>query len=590
MRGKNNIFTAFFIILAGCSGSALASEIFAYPDSIPKINTTPPPSWLSAGKGDDGYVTIRAEITQDSSCKSLRDGEGLLRIRREEMQVVASLTSSGFNNNLDTVEIPLATFDGRNSTEDCAILSTLPLTIVPFARLESFSDTNPGDQTILVNIKSTTESKSTLLSGAQLMLGAGAIFATGGAAATVSGVTTVLAQPALKELQRSAEKALSGTMPGQSRISLSWASLRNGVRTYTIPVYLGKSDFLESKSDALSRLQKNKDGEKIKLFDVRLTFSYSRTLFDARVTSPNEFRVSDSIASREVLSYPRSKSSANLFQLLNRDTPNLLQDLADPKLTADLPRNCGKVLQIMKEAGLNLTDRTIVLKSFIDEAMKGPSWYTPANFKRCFRDYPEAAEVAISIYGPPDVSHFFSPEVSDIADGVGVDYEKWKSRVTPVLSSFRRAMEVNDDRISALLSLNGNADIRVDLISDAAEWQDESHSTPAAAAGIPIGEPSSGNGSGSYPGLLRLSSKKIKEAGCFVYDSRTDYDSDTPGGSLILVGNDDDFWTANVLLSQRGPGRIERVTIFRMDQNWKNFFSSNSYSGTKCQSIISRMR
>jgi len=150
------------------------------------------PEWLGQGKGDDGYVSVVAQISTDATCKNLGSA-GVLGVGKESVQIVASVRSSGFSTNLNGQTLPLATFDSRANPGECNGLNTLPLTIIPVARLERESIGNPGQLTMIFDVKSTSSSDVNLVATAQFALGAAAVFASGGAAGTVTGLSSKLA-------------------------------------------------------------------------------------------------------------------------------------------------------------------------------------------------------------------------------------------------------------------------------------------------------------------------------------------------------------------------------------------------------------
>jgi hypothetical protein len=561
----------------------VAAESFAYPAVKPSITARATPAWLPGSQGDDGYVTVKAQVVMPNlSCVGLGSSGGLFAIGQEKMQVVASLTTSGLKNSLDGQEVPIATFDGRSTPGQCAVLSTLPLIVVPYARLEPFSAANPGSISLLLNIKSSTDANVNLVGAAQVVLGAVAVFATGGAASTVAGLTTTIAKPALTTLQTQVNTANSNVTPGQTKIDFTWPDVRNGIQTISVPVYLAKTNFGETTAQAIARLQSAQDTSGTKLFDIVLTFTYTKSLFDPRASGATDLPRRDTIASASVLNYPSLPGIPNFLQTLNGSSPSLLQTISTAPDDNTLATACGTALELLRgQVGLNQVDRAIVIKAFVDEARKGPLWYSQlSTFNMCFRDYPDMQAMVRNLYGPVVVDFHWV----DAQDGTGDAYESWLKRVVPILESFRNTMEVPDDRATVLLAFNGGADIPVDLLSGTAAWDGAAPMGAPPVPGAVGGEPKD-----SHPGITHLASKKITAGGCYVFAEASNLDPQTPGGHLILVGGPADIWVANVYLATSGNGKLTKIQLFKMTDSWKTFFKGNTYSGGECKASILNM-
>src|SRR5487761_2442816 len=146
---------ALVLFLATCFSFQCFASTFFFPASNPKYTSGEAPAWLRNGHGKDGYVTITSEDIPVSSCVPLSNHTFW---GGEKTQLVLSITTNGFKKNLDNSEIPIATFDGRDNGSECASLSTLPINIVPLALLGNFSAFNPGVLSLVLNVKSASNS------------------------------------------------------------------------------------------------------------------------------------------------------------------------------------------------------------------------------------------------------------------------------------------------------------------------------------------------------------------------------------------------------------------------------------------------
>ena len=560
--------------------SSSQAESFAYPNATAKVVDRPTPAWLEGGTGDDGYVTVRAEVVMPQfSCVTLgKKGGMLFNIGEEKMQVVVSLKQVGFRGSLDGQEIPIATFDGRARPGGCAVLSTLPITVIPYARLEQFSDVDQGSLSILFNVRSTTDTELNLVPAAQLVLGAAAVFTTGGAATTVSGLGSKLAQPAISSIEKQVNAQLSNVTPGQGRLPLNWPEVRKGIATATVPVFMGRTKGTETVEQAISRLQSGTGSNQVPLFDIVLTFSYTKSLFDPTVTTKDGFPRADSIASYAVLNYPQLQGVPNFLQLLNATSPSLMQVAAAAQTKESWSDVCGKSIEILRGAGLSQLDRGIVLKSFLDEARKGGSWYTPLNINACLGGFSALKSVVTQLYDVLSVV-----DIEDTQDGVGAAFDAWKKRVPPVLDKLRMAMTTKDDRAAALLSFNGEADIDVQIWPEAIAWDSGSQPVPAVpqSSELVVAKP-------AVPkGITRLAANSIRSGGCFIYAEAEDLLAASLGGHMILLDERGDYWHANVKLATKAGGNVNSILLSKLVQkDWKAFFKSRTYKGGECAALL----
>jgi hypothetical protein len=216
------------------TGQSFAASAFFFPDIYPNFTPRETPEWLKEGNGLDGYLTITSEVIPTSSCVPLSN-KGFWG--SEKTQLVISVNTNGFNNKLNNTEIPIATFDGRDNGSECASLSTTPMKIVPFALMGAYSATNPGSLSLILNVKTASNSNQDVIGPVQLLLGAAAIVATGGAAATIGGLTATVGNPVVSEAQKRTNSLLKGMVNGKTPITMTWPEIRSGVETIEIPVY-----------------------------------------------------------------------------------------------------------------------------------------------------------------------------------------------------------------------------------------------------------------------------------------------------------------------------------------------------------------
>ena len=573
MRRKS-IVVGLLITLFTCQ-SVAATVVF--PDPEPKVTwKASPPPWLPVGKGDDGYVSVRVEVrTPGAICRQLgTPGVPLLRLFKQSIQVVASLKTSGLMSSLDGQEVPIATFDGRTDPKACIGLNTLPLTVASFARLESFGDGKSTQAKILVSVKSTTDAGVDIISAAQTILGVATVFATGGATATISGITTALAKPAITSIQQQINIDLSKVIEGQAPRDITWEEMRRGIDTITVPVYRVDTGWFDTPEEAIERLRKLGDMSSVeRLFDIVLTFSYSKTLFDPSIIGVTALPVDDAIAKERVLNFPRQQGVNNFLQLLNSSSPSLLQSATAVSTPGDFGEVCGKVIDALREAGLNLMDRTIITKAFIDEAKKAIEWYTPENVTGCFSSYPAAKNMLIEIYGNPNTPRFF--QIRDVQqNGEGARYEAWRKAVPPAFAEFRRALLSADDRKGALSRLGGGADITVNVYPTSSAWAPTEQE---------------GSSDGAFPGISLLAARQIIGAGCFVYGVDSSLDPDRYGGYMLLKDASGSFWNASLKLSQDEVRRVKTLDLQPLNDEWRNHYIGSTYNGGDCSTLLKQI-
>lgn len=557
-------------LVMGIASPGFASTFF-FPGTHPSYISGDAPNWLHDGHGRDGYVTIVSEVIPASSCVPLSNHNFW---GGEKTQLVLSITTNGFKNNLDNAEIPIAAFDGRDNGSECASLSTLPISVVPLALLGSFSSANPGKLSLVLNVKSSSDSNQDFIGSAKLLLGAAAMVVSGGTATAISGIAATVGNPVLSEAQTRTNTLMQGMVNGKTQITLTWPKLRNGIRTIEIPVYRAESSLGSSADKRIQELQAENKTEKTVLFTVRLSFSYASSLFDPATSGTADLPNPDSVSTANVLNYQMMSSQHNFLQILNDTSPSLLQMTAAAQ-GRDLTNACSIGLNKLTRLGLSNMDLAIIMKSFIDEAKGGAGWYNnPAMVKNCFAQVPGVQIFLEKLYGAS------SPKfvIGDVQDGIGKPYADWRDLIGPALSNFRKALIAKENRARILAEFNGRHDIKVSFAPEIQAWP-----SPAAT------DPSTSN---QYPGLAKLANNEIKTIGCFIYKDPENLSIHNPGAYFILEGSNENFWLGAVKLSPvntgGSAGEISSLHVSELTSDWGKHFASYSYPGGDCAEILTR--
>ena len=388
------LFLACALLLAT---SVTQAGTFFFPDMHPTQTRAEPSVWLKDGPGNDGYVSITSEVVPIGSCARLSSSS---LWGSDKIQLVLSVTGSGFKSRLDKMDIPIATFDGRENGAECASLSTTPIQIVPLAVLGTRSLLNPGRLTLTINVRSAIDSNSDFVGSAKLLLGAATLVATGGTSAIVGGATAVVGNSVLSDTEARANKLMKGMTDARVPISLNWSDLRKGLSSIEIPVY--RVDQIGTVSDKkVQQLQSDPAAEKIHLFTIRLDFSYARTLFYPAVEDLANLGVRENISAERILNHAVPGSKDNFMQLLNDAAPSPLRILSTAR-GKELTRTCSLAFEKLRKAGLANPDIAIVMKSFMDEAHGNSRWYEdPEIAKTCFGQAPKVESALELIYGKP---------------------------------------------------------------------------------------------------------------------------------------------------------------------------------------------
>lgn len=399
IRGIGRIaFLLFTAVIAIIMPNLSNAAPFFFPDMNPSFIKGDSPEWLQEGRGNDGYLTITSEVIPVNTCTQMASQSFW---GSEKTQLVLSVVTYGFKNKLDKVEIPIATFDGRESGSECSSLSTTPLQIVPITSLGAYSVFNPGNLSLVLNVRSSNDSNQDFVGSAKLLLGAAAMVATGGSAAAIGGISATVGNSVLSDTQKKANSLLHGMIDAKVPVTFSWSELRHGVSAVQIPVYKVDQSVSSLTDKQIQQLQKDPKADKQLMFTVKLDLQYFRSIFYPTVTNIDGLASHENLSSDYVLNFQVPGSSQNFMQLLNSSAPSLLQQVTKVE-GADLTRACSTVLSKLKSAGIDDVDSAIVMKSFVDEAKGGEDWYSnPALVKSCFSQALSIQTNLEKIYGKP---------------------------------------------------------------------------------------------------------------------------------------------------------------------------------------------
>jgi hypothetical protein len=393
---KSPLLACIAICVAALPQSTLAASFF-FPDMNPSFVKGDPPDWLHDGRGNDGYLTISSEVIPVSSCTQMasRSFWG-----SDKTQLVLSVVTQGFKGKLDKLEIPIATFDGREGGSECASLSTTPLSIVPMTVLGTYSIFNPGALSLVLNVRSSSDSNQDFIGSAKLLLGAAAIVATGGSAAAIGGISATVGNSVVGETQKKANSLLQGMVDAKVPVTFNWSELRKGIRAVEIQVYKADQSVGSLTDKQILQLQKDPKSEKQLLFTVKLEFQFFRSVFYPTVSNIEGLASRENLSSEYILNFQMPGSGQNFMQILNSSAPSLLQRIAKAE-GPDLAKACSSGFTKLKTAGLDDVDSAIVMKSFVDEARGGDAWYAnPSLVKSCFSQVPSIQKNLELIYGP----------------------------------------------------------------------------------------------------------------------------------------------------------------------------------------------
>jgi hypothetical protein len=534
---------------------------FFFPDINPTFYPRETPAFLAGGSGNDGYITITSEVVPISSCVSLSNKSFW---GSEKTQLLISLTRNGFFGQTEEIEIPIATFDGRDKGNQCASLSTIPIKVVSNSLLKPFSTLNPGSLSLVLNVKTSTDTNNDLIGSAQFLLGAAAIVATGGVAGSIAGATSALSNPVISDAQKRTEAMLKGSLNGKVPITFGWPELRNGIEMIEIPVYRAEGSLGSTPDKKIQSLQSDPKADKTQLLTVKLTFDYTKTIFDPSASGVNDFPNREGISSSNVLNHPTLKGGQNFLQLLNDKSPSLLQLLSTAEGNS-LTNTCSMGFEKLKNSGLNNLDTAIVMKSFLDEAKKGSDWYSKPNIvKACFSQAPNVQAFLPIIYGDAEPKFV----IGDVQDGFGPSYQAWKDAIGPVLSSFRNALISQEDRFNNIAQMNSGSDIDVSFANDVSPWKKSPES------------------SNTLSGIRLLTEKNIRQMGCFIYRDVPNLNPKSLASYAILVDEHQSNWLAFIQLAADDKTKISKIRISQLSPDWKAYFKRIQFPGGECPAIM----
>ena len=560
---KNLLYApfAFFVLLY--SGVSYGSSFF-FPDINPTFYPREAPAFLVDGFGNDGYITISSEVIPFSSCVSLSNKSFW---GSEKTQLLISITRNGFFDQSNEIEIPIATFDGRDKGNQCASLSTVPLKIVSNSLLKPFSKLNPGSLSLVLNVKTATDTNNDLIGSAQFLLGAAAIVATGGAAGTIAGASSALSNPVISDAQKRTQDMLKGSLNGKVPITFDWPELRNGIEMIEIPIYRAEGSLGSTPDKKIQALQLDPKADKTQLLTVKLTFNYTKSIFDTSASGVNDFPNREGISSSNVLNHPTLKSSFNFLQLLNDKSPSLLQLLSNAEGNS-LTNTCSIGFEKLKNSGLNNLDTAIVMKSFLDEAKKGSDWYSkPATVKACFSQAPNVQKYLPIIYGDAEPKFI----IGDVQDGFGNAYQSWRDLIGPLLNNFRSALLAKEDKFNSLAQFNGGADINLSFSNDVVAWT-KSPDSPNILSGIRV-----------------LSEQSFSNMGCFIYKDTINLNIKNLASYAILVDSNSSYWLAFIEAAHDEKAKIKQIKISHLSSDWRAYFKRIQYLGGECADILSKL-
>ncbi len=552
------------IFFCGVSNTVVAASFF-FPDINPTFYPREAPAFLVDGSGNDGYITITAEVVPVSSCVSLANKNFW---GSEKTQLLISITRNGFFGQVEEIEIPIATFDGRDKGNQCASLSMIPLKIVSNSLLKPFSKLNPGNLSLVVNVKTATDTNNDLIGSAQFLLGAAAIFASGGAAATsIAGATSALSNPVLSDAQKRTQDMLKGSLNGKVPMTFGWPEIRNGIEMIEIPIFRAEGTLGNTPDKKIQAIQMDPKADKTQLLTVRLNFDYIKSIFDLSASGIHDFPNREGISSSNVLNHLTLRGNQNFLQLLNDKAPSLLQMLSSAEGNT-LTNTCSMGFEKLKNSGLNNLDTAIVMKSFLDEAKKGSDWYSKPNVvKACFSQAPNVKAYLPMVYGDGEPKFV----IGDVQDGFGNAYQNWKEAIGPVLSNFRNALLSKEDRFNTMAQFNGGSDIEVSFTNNVVPWK-KSTESPITLSGIRV-----------------LSEKNVANMGCFIYKDVINLNIKNLGSYAILVDEDQSAWLAFIQLSADDKTKINKIRISQLSTDWKAYFKRIQFPGGECAGIISKL-
>jgi hypothetical protein len=272
---------------------------------------------------------------------------------------------------------------------------------VPITSLGAYSVFNPGNLSLVLNVRSSNDSNQDFVGSAKLLLGAAAMVATGGSAVAISGISATVGNSVLGDTQKKANSLLQGMIDAKVPVTFNWSELRRGISAVQIPVYKVDQSVSSLTDKQIQQLQKDPKADKQLLFTVKFELQYFRSIFYPTIANIEGLASHENLSSDYVLNFQVPGTSQNFMQLLNSSAPSLLLQVTRAE-GYDLTRTCSAAFSKLKSAGLDDVDSAIVMKSFVDEAKGGDGWYSnPTLVKNCFSQAPSIQANLGKVYGKP---------------------------------------------------------------------------------------------------------------------------------------------------------------------------------------------
>jgi hypothetical protein len=552
---------SYSVFLIGLLSFNAFSGSFFFPDINPTYYPRESPAYLTDGYGNDGYITITSEVIPVSSCVALANKSFW---GSEQTQLLISITRNGFFGQTSELEIPVATFDGRDKGNQCASLSTVPLKIVSNSLMKPFSRFNPGNVSLIVNVKTATDTNNDLVGAAQFLLGAAAIVATGGAATSVTGATTLLANPVISDAQKRTQDMLKGSLNGKVPMNFTWPQIRGGVETIEIPIYRAEGTLGSTPDKKIQALQLDPKADKTQLLTVKLSFNYTKTIFDPSASGINDLPNREGISAANVLNHPTLRGGQNFLQLLNDHSPSLLQQLSNAEGSA-LNNACSIGFEKLKNEGLNQLDTAIVMKSFLDEAKKGSDWFSKPNLvKACFGQAPNVQAFLPQVYGESEPKFV----IGDVQDGFGTQYNNWKDTIGPTLNNLRIALLSKENRYENILQMNGGKDIELSFSQDIMPWKNYLN---------PVDK---------LKGIWAISEQSITQMGCFAYRDTQNLNPKNLASYAIMQVDKNSNYLTFIEFSSEDFTKITKIKVMPLSSDWISYLKKLQFPGGDCAGIL----
>lgn len=518
-------------------------------------------SWLRNKLGDDGYIRVFASLDLEAPCLPVGRGGWASLIFKEKVQLAVTVKITGLSSPLADKEIPVAAVDGRDSPGGCIEVNNATITLVPTTRLRGLKLDEP--LAVQVKARTTSDKNLNLVSTARAGLTVASLVASPAAAATISTVSKVVADPALANVEKYMEARMAGRVPAQATRKLTVKEFRDGISEVTFPVYLGEYGFNtdmpydEAKAIPLIAAAKLNSKEP-PIFRVRLTFVQTRTIFPLTYKADGT-PARESILDGDILSHPGDEDVPTVYQWLSGSTPNdpkLLQLFASATTASEFRDLCKKALEILSNRGLNLLDRSLALRSFINTARGSESWYGTTLANGCTQDN-RIGQTWLAVFGPapPPTPPLNAEIMSRPPAGQDELYESWLRRSIPTLTNLRTALKASENQEAYLLKATKGADLTILASKAEAGW-------PEVQSGV-----------GEKPWVARITAKRAKAVGCFNYPyGSNEFDLETTAGSFLILDEKGIVWVARASFSTANSSGLGELEIFQLNSGWKTWY------------------